>query len=280
MTMEDRPLLTVVLPVKNEAKNLPTCLEKAKPLGPLVVVDSGSTDGTQDIAREHGAQVLDFQWDGHFPKKRNWTLRNHTFTSDWVLFLDADEFVTAAFIEELTRTLEDTQHVGFWLNFDNHFLGKRLAHGEKNRKLACFRVGAGEYEYIAEEMWSSLDMEVHEHPMLEGSIGEIKATIGHNDYRGITHFVTKHNEYASWEARRYLRLVAEGKTEWDKLTDRQRTKYAALPKWWFAPAYFVRSYLLQKGFLDGHTGLCFALMKVHYFFTIRLKILEELHRNG
>ena len=84
--------ITVVIPVRNEEKNLPSCL---KALGSdfteIVVVDSVSSDRTREIASAAGAVVLDFVWDGKFPKKRNWALRNYRFKTPWVLFLDADE---------------------------------------------------------------------------------------------------------------------------------------------------------------------------------------------
>lgn len=131
-------------------------------------------------------------------------------------------------------------------------------------------------------------MEVHEHPVLEGSVGEIKAPIEHNDFRGLKHYIAKHNEYSSWEAIRYLRLRGQGSgdgiqesgsresaTEWENLTERQKKKYRYLAKWWFAPAYFVASYFLKKGFLDGAVGFHFALMKAIYFYQIRLKIIEK-----
>ena len=275
--------ITVVIPVKNEAKNLLRCIEAARSIGPVVVVDSGSTDQTQAVAKAAGAEVLDFQWDGQFPKKRNWTLRNYNFTSEWVLFLDADEFVSPAFIEEVKAAITGTAHVGFWLNFSNYFMGQQLRGGDAFRKLALFRVGAGEYEKIDEDNWSHLDMEVHEHPVLEGSIGEIQSTIEHNDFRGLKHYIAKHNEYSSWEAARYLRLVgakSENVGKWQgeeyaNLTDRQKKKYRNLAKWWFAPAYFVVSYFLKKGFLDGAVGLHFSLLKAIYFYQIRLKIREQ-----
>ena len=90
--------ITIVLPVKNEAKNLPRCIAAVTSLGPIVVVDSGSSDHTKDVAEAAGAEVLNFEWDGQFPKKRNWTLRNYDFKTEWVLFLDADEFVSPEFI--------------------------------------------------------------------------------------------------------------------------------------------------------------------------------------
>ena len=276
--------VTVIFPVLNEAINLQRAIPLVRSLGPVVVVDSGSEDNTVSVAKDLGAEVLHFGWDGQFPKKRNWTLQNYAFKTEWVLFLDADEFVDLVFLEEVCAVLADTPHVGFWLNFENHFMGRKLRGGDPFKKLALFRVGAGEYEKIEEVHWSHLDMEVHEHPTLKGSVGEIKAPIEHNDFRGLKHYIAKHNEYSSWEAARYLRLSgfknAKGKKwdgeEWLNLTDRQKKKYRNLSKWWFAPAYFLASFFLKKGFIDGLVGFHFALMKAIYFYQIRLKILEQV----
>jgi glycosyltransferase involved in cell wall biosynthesis len=274
--------VTIVLPVKNEEENLRRCIPLAAKLGHVLVVDSGSSDNTPFVAREMGAEVLNFDWNGQFPKKRNWTLRNYNFKTGWVLFLDADEFVSSDFIEEVQAAIQSKEHVGFWLNFSNYFMGQELRGGDAFRKLALFRIGAGEYEKIEEDNWSHLDMEVHEHPVLEGSLGEIVAPIEHNDFRGLKHYIAKHNEYSSWEAARYLRLSGrEGGNvrrfkgqEWENLTDRQKKKYRNLAKWWFAPAYFVVSYFLKKGFRDGALGFHFSLLKAVYFYQIRLKVLE------
>lgn len=131
----------------------------------MLVIDSGSEDTTFEIAREAGAEVLEFSWDGHFPKKRNWILRNYTFETTWVLFLDADEYVTEAFVAELEASLASTDCVGFWLNYERWFLGRELKYGDEFLKLALFHVGAGEYERIEESSWSGLDMEIHEYPV-------------------------------------------------------------------------------------------------------------------
>ena len=280
--------VTVVIPVKNEAKNLRRCIDAAVSIGPVVVVDSESSDNTKRVATTAGAEVLDFKWDGQFPKKRNWTLRNYEFNTEWVLFIDADEFVSPEFIQEVQAAIQSTEHAGFWLNFSNYFMGQELKGGDVFRKLALFRIGAGEYEKIEEDNWSHLDMEVHEHPVLDGSIGEISALIEHNDFRGLKHYIAKHNEYSSWEAARYLRLSGceggnverfKGK-EWENLTARQKKKYSNLAKWWFAPAYFIVSYFLKLGCRDGAVGFHFSLLKAVYFYQIRLKILEALKANS
>ena len=268
--------VTVIIPARNEEQNLPDCLSAlGDAFAEIVVVDSGSSDRTREIATEFGAKVMDFQWDGKFPKKRNWTLRNHVFTTPWVLFVDADERVTPAFIQELQNILTSTVHVGFWISLNNWFMGARLRHGDVFHKLALFRVGAGEYERFPEDFWSHLDMEVHEHPVLDGTTGEILARLEHHDYRGMKHYIAKHNEYSTWEANRYFWLQSAGETEWSKLNGRQQFKYRNLSKWWLGTVYFVFGFIAKKGFLDGFAGWTFNRLKMRYFDEIRLKILEK-----
>ena len=264
--------VTIVIPTLNEAANIVGCIRSAEAFAHVVVVDSGSNDGTQALAREAGATVLDFHWQGGFPKKRNWTLRNHAFETDWVLFLDADERITPAFVAALTSAVAGTPHDGFWLRYRNHFMGRELRHGVPQRKLALLRIGAGEYERIDDPGWSRFDMEIHEHPILSGSTGEITTPLIHDDFRGLHHFIARHNDYSSWEARRYHALMdTRGRSE---LTGRQRTKYRLVTHWWFAPAYFLFTYVIRRGFLDGRVGLLYAVLKMIYFFEIRAKIRE------
>lgn len=268
--------VTVCIPVRNEELNLPACLEALDGhFARVVVIDSGSSDRTPEIARAAGATVLDFKWDGKFPKKRNWSLRNHSFTTPWVMFLDADERMTPAFLKELGTTLQETSHAGFWLSFDNWFMGRPLRHGDTFHKLALFRVGSGEYERFPEDFWSHLDMEVHEHPVLAGTTGEISARLEHHDYRGLKHYIAKHNEYSTWEANRYRWLKGAGNEEWSKLNRRQRFKYQNLARWWLGPLYFLVGYVAKRGFLDGAQGWTFNRLKMRYFDEIRLKIREQ-----
>ena len=237
-----------------------------------MVVDSGSTDGTQEIARELGATVLDFKWNGSFPKKRNWALQNHTFKHRWILFLDADERVTPAFLDELRATLPTTSHAGFWIFFDNWFMGRPLRHGDVFCKIALFRVGSGEYERFPEDSWSHLDMEVHEYPILDGSIGKIGGRLEHREDRGLEHYIAKHDAYAEWEAKRYHWLQSASSDEWKKFTPRQRFKYRHMNDWWLGLFFFFVTYIIKRGFLDGHAGWTFARLKWRYFSDIRRKI--------
>ena len=318
-------LLTIVIPVKNEEKNLPACLENVKDLTSVVLVDSGSTDKTREIFEgfrfqvsgsgekvsgfkfqgsgdrfQGGWEIVDFKWDGKFPKKRNWVLRNYKFKTPWVLFLDADERVTEAWKREaevLLSSLDAERYDVIKCYYDNWFMGKMLRHGDCMQKTAMVRVGAAEYEKIDEDHWSSLDMEIHEHLQskvsgskfqvsgdgekvscskfqVSGREGEIRARMEHHDRRSFESHVAKHREYAKWETNRYRQLMAHP-ARWEALSPRQKMKYRNLTKWWLAPAYFAVCYIRKLGFLDGYAGLRFALFKAWYFSLIRKQLRKE-----
>jgi len=270
-----RQNLTVIFPVLNEEANLPQALNA---LGSdfarrVVVIDSGSTDRTCAIAREHGAEVIHFKWDGRFPKKRNWFLREHTPSTEWVLFLDADEWLTDAFKAEVCVALPDSPHAGYWLNYTIYFEGHPLKGGYPLKKLALFRVGTGEYERIDEDHWSALDMEIHEHPVLNGSTGVIRAKIDHRDLRGLDHWKRKHAEYAAWEARRYWAMQDNAAVQ-QSWSIRQKLKYRLMGSRWLAPIYFVGSLILLGGWKDGWRGVQWAWMKADYFNRVSRQILR------
>ena len=268
--------ITIVIPAKNEEKNLPGCIAAigkgfAKE---IILVDSGSTDNTKAIAIENDVRVIDFKWDGQFPKKRNWYLRNHTPKTEWVLFIDADEYLTEDFKSELTQKLNEKNNlVGYWLNYSIYFMGKCLKGGYPLTKLALFKVGKGEYEKIQEDRWSNLDMEIHEHPILDGEVGIIKSKIDHRDFRGISQYITKHNEYASWEAYRYLMDISDLE-KMSKWTWKQKLKYKLIESVFIGPIYFIGSFFFLGGFKDGKTGFAFAIFKMSYFTQIHCKIKE------
>jgi len=266
---------TVVVPVRNEASGLSACLAPLRRFQHVVVVDSGSTDDTVTIARDHGAEVVSFHWDGRFPKKRNWVLRTYGFETPWVLFLDADEIVSDDFCREVADCLASSGHTGFWLNYTNWFLGRRLRHGERNRKLALFRVGCGEYERIPEQAWSSLDMEIHEHPIVTGSVGEIRTPIDHRDDRGYSRWLVRHEAYSTWEATR-IRVLREQAQDGlsAPLTRRQRMKYRLAGSLLLPLGYFFWTYVLRLGFLDGREGFVYAASKAIYFWQIGVKLSE------
>lgn len=267
--------VSVVIPVRNEETNLPRCLGRLTDFEQVVVVDSSSTDRTRDIALQFGARYVNFEWDGKFPKKRNWFMMNHQIPTEWILFLDADEFVGDDFKAALPAAIADLTVAGYWISYTNYFMGRRLDHGLPQRKLALFRIGNGLFERIEEDHWSRLDMEVHEHPIIEGQVGEIKVRIDHDDDRGMRKFIEKHTDYAQWEAQRHLAMRSAQRQILDiPLTFRQRTKYRFITAWWYPAGYFVYAYVFRLGFLDGRAGFVYAAMKFWYFNLIQTFIAE------
>lgn len=278
----DTPLdLSLVIPVLNEAVHLPGCLEAIGQgfAQEVVVIDSGSSDGSRAIAGAWGARVIPFQWNGQYPKKRNWYLLNHAPKTRWVLFLDADEYLTPAFKQALQKELPLSKKAGYWLSYCIYFQNRALKGGYPLKKLALFRVGAGLYERIEEQHWSKLDMEIHEHPQLNGPVGEIKSRIDHRDNGDLAKYEAKHWEYARWEAARYLQAKNDRSLhrQW---TWKQRIKYALMPTPFLAPLYFMGSYFLLGGFRDGVRGLAFARLKMNYFKEVytRIRQLKKAHQ--
>jgi glycosyltransferase involved in cell wall biosynthesis len=272
--------LTVVIPVKNEEMMLPICLAAiGKDFArKIVVLDSDSQDDTCKIANDWGAEVLQFSWDGKYPKKRNWFLKNYQPTTQWVLFLDADEVLTTEFKNEIQQCLSDEKFDGYWLKYTNYFQGKKMRGGYPLHKLALFKVGYGLYEEIDELNWSKLDMEIHEHPIIQGKVGKINAHIDHRDLRGMEHYVSKHAEYALWEARRLQKAKAD-LTAVQQWTMKQKVKYRLLQTPFAGFIFFIGSFIFLGGFLDGRRGLSFAKLKASYFNLIS-KRLKELNNSS
>ena len=276
--MKDNNLLdiTIVIPVKNDAIALDHCLHAIGKnfVKEIIVIDSGSLDDTMAVALKHQTTFINFIWDGHFPKKRNWFLLNHQPKTTWVLFLDADENLTEEFKNALRLVLSsNSENVGYWLRYSIYFMGKPLKTGYPLHKLALFKVGAGLYEKIEEDNWSKLDMEIHEHPILKGKVGVIKPKIDHCDYRSIYQYVNKHNEYAKWEANRLFKDLTS-KDFKQNFTWKQKLKYKLIQTPFIGLVYFLGSYIFMGGFRDGLRGLIFAVLKMAYFFQVYINIKE------
>jgi len=268
--------LSIAIPTYNEENHIKECIDAIGKdfADQIFVIDSFSNDKTTTIAESLGAQVINFKWNGKFPKKRNWFLINHEIKTKWILFLDADEILTTSFKSEIQTILPSTKNKGFYLNYTIYFLGKKLKSGIKMKKLALFQTNSGGYEKIEENYWSNLDMEVHEHPIINGKIGSIKSEIDHKDFNGIKRYIDKHNQYSSWETNRYLKMRQDFSIS-NKLNKRQKLKYLILESPFSGLIYFFFQYIIFGGWRDGLVGFYFALLKSSYFIQISCKIYEQ-----
>lgn len=283
--MPDRVPISVLIPARNEAANLPACLASAAFCAEVIVVDSGSTDGTAEIARQAGAQVVDFRWDGAFPKKKNWALANVPWQHEWVFILDADERITPALAEELRATVAAPAHDGYYVNRRFRFLDGWLRHCGyyPSWNLRFFRHRLGSYEQPPGGADSqSGDNEVHEHVVLRGTAGYLRAEMDHLAFPDIATWVEKHNRYSNWEAR--LQVAGESDTAAESgldpgLARKRRLRRLAwrLP---FRPTLrFLYHYVWRAGFLDGYRGFVFCRLMAWYEFLCASKA-EELRRSA
>src|ERR1041384_6217460 len=204
--MSERCPISVLIPVKNERANLAACLESCRFADEVVVVDSGSTDGTRDIAAQFGATVVDFQWNGEFPKKKNWALGHVPWKHEWVFILDADEHITPALADELRAIVAQpsTEFSGYYVNRRFWFLDGWLMHCGyyPSWNLRFFRHRLGRYEqFQGVSDTRSGDNEVHEHVILDGKAGHLRGEMEHYAFPTIDVWVEKHNRYSNWEAR-------------------------------------------------------------------------------
>ena len=163
--MSARVPVSVIVPIKNEAGNLPRCLDSIRWADEIFVVDSQSTDGSVEIAQQRGAQVVQFQFNGTWPKKKNWALENLPFRNEWVFILDADEVLPPEAEQEFAKAIAEAgETAGYWINRRFMFMGKWLRHSYyPNWNLRLFRHSLGRYEKLTEADTRSGDNEVHEH---------------------------------------------------------------------------------------------------------------------
>ena len=276
--MKPIPVSVIVL-TKNEEPNLGKCIASAADFDELFVVDSHSRDRTREIAAECDARVVDFEWNGRYPKKKQWALENLPLTHDWVLYLDADEEVTHDLSTEIRAVLgAKPEHFGYFVGLDYRFLGKTLRHGQRAFKLVLFDRRRGRFEerddLDAVNMW---EVEGHYQPRIGGSVGTLKASLVHDDHDSLFHYFERHNRYSDWEAVLRRKSTTNG-NPWRETHVKSRPKamFNALP---FKPlAFFVHSYIVRRGFLDGRAGYHYALAKAFYYWQIRVKELELAER--
>ena len=275
----------MIIPTRNEAHNLPRCLESLKSVGEVFVIDSQSSDETVTIARSYGANVVQFHYAGGWPKKRQWAMNTLAFAYDWILLLDADEVLTSELAEEIRSAIREQSANGYSIALQMHFLGRQLRHsGASFWKLSLFRKGLGRYECRLQDQDASMaDMEVHEHVVVTGGTRKLAHPLVHHNVESLSRYIQKHNEYSNWEARVWLNSKwdhAKNDEEiqpalWGTQAQRRRwlrRHFLALPG---SPVmFFLYKYVLKLGFLDGVPGLIYCAIQGIQFFHIKAKIYE------
>ena len=272
--------VSVIVPVKNEANNLRRCLPALEWADEVFVVDSGSTDETVAVAESLGAKVVQFAFNGVYPKKKNWALENLPFRNEWVLIVDADEVVVPELAVEIAQRTADDEAEGFYLNMKYFFLGRRIKHCgyAEAWNLRLFKHSLGRYERMPVVAGANTgDNEAHEHVELKGKAKRLKYQLDHHAYPSVSVWVEKHNRYAVWEAAMYERFLNEPVPK--SIGPGKRFKrylkkiYLRLP---MRPLIrFVYAYVFRLGFLDGMPGLVFCSLLSFYDFLAWANVYEN-----
>jgi glycosyltransferase involved in cell wall biosynthesis len=280
--------ITVIVAVRNEERNLPRCLESLRGVGEVYVIDSQSTDRTVEIAQEHGAHVVQFHYNGGWPKKRQWAMESLPLSYDWIFLVDADECLTPDLQIEIRDAIENPDYDGYYIALRMFFLGRELRRsGASFYKLSLFRRGKARFECrLKDQDQSMADMEIHEHIVLEernaaasARTTKLKNPLLHHNVESLSRYIRKHDEYSNWEARVWLEGEDNSRDIPPSLFGSQAQRRRWLRKRFFAlPGspilFFVYKYLFCLGFLDGIPGLIYCGMQGVQFFNIKAKIYE------
>lgn len=272
--------LTVVILTKNEERHITRALSSVSGIADrCIVVDSGSTDCTIELAGNHGAEVWENPW-VNYATQFNWALDQLPEETDWVLRLDADEVVTPRLALQILELLPklglNTQ--GVYVSRYMHFLGRQIRWGGvfPIRVLRLFRHGAGR----CEDRW------MDEHILVEGTTVNFSGEIIDDNRNSLTWWTEKHNSYASREVIDLLNLeygfmphetVADlrgGRQAGVKRWLKERI-YARLPGGFRALLYFIYRYVVRLGFLDGKEGMAFHVLQGFWYrYLVDVKVYE------
>lgn len=272
--------VSVIIAARNEARNLPRCLQALKEVGEVYVIDSQSTDDTVKIARSYGAQVMQFHYQGGWPKKRQWAMNTLPIANDWILLLDADEVLTPELSEEIYSAIQNTAIDGYAILLRTWFLGRALRHGDVGLwKLSLFRRGKGRFECRLQDQDPSMaDMEVHEHVVVAGATAKLRNPLIHHNMESLSRYIQKHDEYSNWESRVLLQRGDDNDLPPSLLgTQAQRRRWLKR-KLFAVPGspvlLFLYRYFFRFGFLDGRPGLIYCGFQAVQMFHAKAKIYE------
>lgn len=265
--------ITVMVQTKNEEIGIRACLAALQDFDEVIVVDSNSADGTVEIARQMGASVVNFAWDGKYPKKKQWQLDNAATRHPWILFIDADETPS----DELLIELRDLQlgpsstNAAYEIRLDYVFAGRTLRHGHRVVKRALVHRERVQFPVVDDLGAPGMgELEGHYQPEAMGPVGTLKGRIRHDDKDPVRTWFDRHNRYSDWEA--HLRTRPAARRDIASRRSRQGRAFEQVP---FKPLiFFVYAYIARAGFLDGRAGLDYAVALSTYYWQIGVKQRE------
>jgi glycosyltransferase involved in cell wall biosynthesis len=283
--------ITAILAVKNEEKNIGRCIGALGFVAQIIVVDSHSKDQTSAIATVHGAQVVQFDYQGGYPKKRQWAMDTIPIDTQWMLLIDADEVVPKTLVTEIRHAIERDDRDAYFIRKGFHFLGRRFRFGGfSHQAVLLFRRGRARFEKLFDDDAAGLDMEVHERLIVKGKTGVLKTPLIHEDFKGIEAYIERHNRYSTWEAKLRCNALTTGVYGNDPIAprlfgnpqERRRALKAILIRLPLEHlVWFWYHFLFKLGFMEGRPGLIACQIRASYIAQVRAKVYEmKMNQKG
>lgn len=256
--------ISVIIFTKNEQNNLLDCIASVRSFNQIIVLDSMSIDSTESIARKEHVEFVSFHWNKKYPKKRQWALMNLNFKNEWVLFVDADERLSPELINEIESFMSEKsdRFSAAIIPITYFFGGKELRFGHVPKKIVLMKSHAANYPEISDlDVEGMGELEGHYQPQIIGKVFKMKNRIVHNDNDPISSWALRHVRYAQWEAFLILnhddrQIVSKAKSSLNARLHKSRFR---------GPLFFVYSFFLKFGFLDGQAGFDYAFGKLWYY---------------
>lgn len=264
--------LSIIILTYNERLHIGRCIESAQKVSDKIyIVDSHSTDGTQDIARRMGAIVVEHDYVNQ-AQQMQWAIDNLRLDTEWVMRMDTDEYLTDRLVNEINTRLQElpTGVTGIYLPFDVIFQDKNVRHGRlhASKILRIWRRGKA----YMEQRWMDERM-----VLTEGSAITFKGRFVDHNLNTLAWWTNKHNNYSNRElAVEAMRMYGIGNDD-EALKGRNQKKgmYYRLPAFFRAGVYFSVRYFLLGGFIDGKAGLIWATLQAYWYrFLIDAKMSE------
>ncbi len=246
--------LTVIIPCKNESRNIRFCIESVREVADeILVADSGSTDDTVRIARElGGCRIVEREWIDATDFK-NWAIAQASH--DWIMVVDADERVTPELAQEIRHVLNQPRHNGYLIYRANHFMGHRVRYGQwgADKILRLFHRSHG--RYVGDNDHASVRLS-------SGRAGYLRNRLIHFTFWTYDQYLRKVHHYATMQAENWYRA---------------RKKPNLLRLYLTVPVRFLQTYVLRRGFLDGSVGFQVCMMIAYYSLLKQVRLWELWH---
>lgn len=267
-------LITAIILTYNEGLHIRRCINNVQKIAQYVyVVDSFSTDDTEEICSEYKNVIfLQNHWPGNQAAQFNWALDNIDIQTDWILRLDADEFLSDELIQEIKKTIPSLPKdvTGCIIKRDVIFMSKRIKYGKlkTTKLLRLWRSGYGRYE----------NRVMDEHVVMsEGRVIELKNWFFDNNLNGIDAWIMKHIDYSNREVQTVINAGEAGSGSLEQ-RNKSKSHYYSLPFYFRGFLFFVLRYFFLGGFLDGKAGFVWNFMQCWWYRTLvdyKLDYLRE-----